>query len=288
MGKNSIATILEKIGVQKAEIHQAFHSMPYYGSSQDRASDPNRWFYSNFTEAAKVYGPGFMQGETGQSLMNNRKTMVAINDDAWAASLAGNREIGLSLIYYPLESQFYYYEYRVEAYCPVTDEKVKLLVSNTFIRCSQECGGLVVIDPLVTEFRDEKVISAIVDKAKVILQVGSQFFKQGDAARRYIDGKYIEANESVSYEAFISRNIVREKNQTLTARDAYHFYFAFCHMEGFIPLPQVKFKEIFTDVVSNRWNLKPRKDILSLANKQQYGWKGIGCSNEDLRAIALN
>ena len=101
---------------------------------------------------------------------------------------------------------------------PHDGEKLKLLLSNYLIRCSQECGWSVDITNLVVKFRQDDVLQRIVDKAKAMLEADRLFFQGKDGQRRFIDGKYIEPNEEPSYRVFVKKAIVREPAGTVSYR----------------------------------------------------------------------
>jgi hypothetical protein len=89
--------------------------------------------------------------------------------------------------------------------CPTTPEKLKLLLSNYLIRCSQECGALVDVTNIMAKFRQDDVLRSIIAKAKAVLEAERLFFEGKDGHRRYVDGRYIEPNGEPSYQLFVKR-----------------------------------------------------------------------------------
>ena len=156
-----------------------------------------------------------------------------------------------------------------------TLDKLKLLLSNYLVRCSQDCGWLVDITNLVVKFRQDGVLQRIVDKAKAVLEADRLFFQGKDGQRRYIDGKYIEPNEEPSYRVFVKKAIVREPKATVSLQDAFHRYFEFCRDHQMQPLTRQEFKGMVAEVIREELNLGLRHDVPGENGKQRHGWFGV-------------
>jgi hypothetical protein len=172
-------------------------------------------------------------------------------------------------------SSFYFFDYRVDAFCPTTEEKLKLLLSNYLIRCSQDCGGLVDISNLVVKFRQDDVLQRIVNKAKALLEADRLFFQGKEGQRRFIDGKYIEPDEEPGYRQFVKKTIVREPEATVTLQDAFHRYYRFCREQQMQPLTRQEFKGLIAEVIREEFNLGLRHDVPGGDGKQRHGWFGL-------------
>ena len=147
-------------------------------SGGDVSNNPNQWFADKFPAATEQYGPAFMEGAWADDNGLNRFIPTYMNEDFFGALLGGDSRIGIRVVYYPPEDAFYFYDYMVDAYCPTTEEKLKLLLSNYLIRCSQECGALVDITNLVVRFREDLCLTSIISKSKAALQTERCFFCQ--------------------------------------------------------------------------------------------------------------
>jgi len=139
-----------------------------------------------------------------------------LNEDFFAAMLGGDGRLGHQIVYCCHEETFYFYDGRVDAFFPVGEDKLKLLLSNFLIRCSQEMGSLVDITNLVVSFRKDDALSSVILKAKAVLEAERSL----DGHRRFIDGKYIDPNEEPSYQQFVKKAIIREPEARLTVGDA--------------------------------------------------------------------
>ena len=238
-------------------------------------NDPNRWFAEMFPEQAQQYGAAFIEGTWVDADGLKRFIPVSLNEDFFAAALGGDKSIGHQVIWFPPENTWYFFDYRVEAFCPTTEEKLKLLLSNYLIRCSQECGSLVDITNLVVKFRQDELLRRIVDKAKAVLEADRLFFRGKDGQRRFIDGKYIEPNEEPSYRVFVKKAIVREPKATVSLQEAFHRYYEFCRDQQVQPLTRQEFKGLVAEVIREEFNLGLRHDVPGENGKHRHGWFGL-------------
>lgn len=245
------------------------------GEVVEGTNDPNRWFADKFPEQAQQYGAAFMEGTWIDADGLKRFIPVHLNEDFFAGALGGDKSIGHQVIWFPPEETWYFFDYRVEAFCPTTEEKLKLLLSNYLVRCSQECGWSVDITNLVVKFRQDDVLQRIVDKAKAMLEADRLFFQRKDSQRRFIDGKYIEPNSEPSYRVFVKKSIVREPKATVSLQDAFHRYFEFCRDHQMQPLTRQEFKGLVAEVIREEFNLGLRHDVPGENGKQRHGWFGV-------------
>ena len=232
MGKSHQASSL----IQPADLRFRLPCYSERNTADESANNPNDWFIDRFPEQAEQYGPAFMEGTYTDANGLTRTIPAYLNDDFFAAVLGGDRSLGHQVVWYPPEGTWYFFDPQVEAFCPTTEAKLKLLLSNYLIRCSQDCSGLVDIENLVVTFRQDAVLQRIVDKAKALSETDRLFFQGKDGQRRYIDGKYIEPNEEPSYRLFVKKTIVREPQATVSLQDAFHRYYEFCRAHQMPPL----------------------------------------------------
>jgi hypothetical protein len=247
------------------------------GSALDDAAtnDPNKWFADKFPEAAQQYGAAFLEGTWTDTDGLKRFIPAYLNEDFFAAILGGDKRLGHHVVYFQSEDTFYFYDYKVDAYCPTSEEKLKLLLSNYLIRFSEECGALVDVTNLVVKFRKDDALESIIAKAKAVLEAERLFFEGKDGHRRYVDGKYIEPNEEPSYQLFVKKAIVREPEGRVTVADAFHRYYEFCKSQGQQPLTRQEFKHLVAEVIRGQFNIGLRHDVLTASGKQGHGWYGV-------------
>jgi hypothetical protein len=268
----------KQIVVQQSQLR--FRMPRVCGSANDVETtiDPNKWFADKFPEQAQQYGAAFLEGTWTDSDGLKRFIPAYLNEDFFAALLQGDKRLGHHIVYFAPEDTFYFFDYRVDAYCPTTEEKLKLLLSNYLVRCSQECGALVDITNLVVKFRKDDVLESIIAKAKAVLEADRLFFQGNDGQRRYVDGKYIEPNEKPSYQLFVKKTIVREPEGKVTVADAFHRYYEFCKLQGQQPLTRQEFKHLVAEMIREQFNIGLRHDVLTESGKQSHGWYGVRLS----------
>lgn len=255
-------------------------------SSADSTNDPIKWFADRFSEATEQYGPAFLEGTWIDADSLKRFIPAYLNEDFFAAILGGDRRLGHRLVFYPPEDCFYFYDYRVDAYCPTTEEKLKLLLSNYLVRCSQDCGALVDITNLVVKFRQDDALSRIIEKSKAVLETERCFFEGKDGKRRWVDGKYIEPNEEPLYRTFVKRGIVPAPGAKLVETDVFHRFYEFCRSQGAPPLTRADFRSLVTEVIREEFNLGLRHDVLGDDGRQHKGWIGITYRHDDSLLVA--
>jgi hypothetical protein len=246
----------------------------------ESVNDPNQWFADKFPQQTEQFGPAFLAGTWTDADSLTHFIPAYLNEDFFAAILGGDKHLGHQVVYFRPENTFYFFDYRVDAFCPTTEEKLKLLLSNYLVRCSQECGFLVDITNLVVKFRQDDALSSIITKAKAILEADRLFFQGKDGRRRYIDGKYTEPNEKPSYELFVNKALVREPQSKITVADAFHRYYQFCRDSGMKPLTRTEFRGLVAEVIREEFNIGLRHDVVDDRGKMQHGWYGLDCRME--------
>jgi len=252
-------------------------------------NDPNKWFAERFPEQAEQYGCAFLEGTWTDTDGLKRFIPAYLNEEFFAAILGGDPRLGHRVIYYPPEDTFYFFDYRVNAFCPTTPEKLKLLLSNYLIRCSQDCGSLVDITNLVVNFRMDDALQRVIVKAQAILEADRTFFEGKDGKRRIVDGKVIDPRDPPVHEVFIKHSIIPEADGAITVTDCYHKYYRFCREKGMNPPTRVEFQAVVTDAIRAAFNIGLRHDVPGPNGKQANGWIGIAYRQDDsLVAVARN
>jgi len=155
-----------------------------------------------------------------------------LNDDFFGCILGGDKSLGHQVIYYVQENQWYFYDYAVDAYCPTSEEKLKLLLSNYLIRCAQESGALTEIANLVVNFRQNDVLNKVIKKARAMHEADRTFFQHH---KRMIDGKMIDPSQPPAHETFIKHSIIQAPAGTITLTDCYHKFYRYCKESGVNP-----------------------------------------------------
>ena len=249
-----------------------------------KLTEPNQWFADKFPDQTLAFGSAFLHAKRN-SLDSDICIPLFPNDDFFAAAIGGAKNFGHQVVYLPSEDVFYFYDYHPDAFCFVSEAKLKILLSNYMIRCAQDSRAYVHVQNLVVAFRKDEVLDRIITKAKAILEVEHGFFHGKNGNRRLIDGKYIEPNAEPSYQLFVKRAIVREADAKLTVGDAFHRYYQFCKDNAMKPLTRSEFKGLVAEVIREQYNLGLRHDIISETGKQTHGWDGLACPLEPVTGL---
>ena len=246
----------------------------FHDDSQDgHVIDPRHYFSQRFPEEIKRYGPAFFGSDV---VWDQRQIFIpdAINDLTFAAILGGDQRLGHQLVYHQVEDQFYFQDYRVEAFCPTSEEKLGMLASNYLIHCSENCHPLAA--KAVLKLRPPQTIKVIITTAKAMLEADPQFFHGKDGHRRFINGAYLEPDSVPAHKLFVKRGMVRQKEASLTVGAAYTRYRGLCDDLHERPLTRAEFKDIVKEAVAEVYQVRLRHDVIDGAtNKMTHGWRGV-------------
>lgn len=246
----------------------------------------NGWFSRYFTDAARLFGPGFLIATCGQLHMPPKTIPLELNDDAWAYALRGDPRLTHRTVYFVPEDTFYFFDATVDAWCPTTEAKLQALLSNYLIRLSQEVGPLVDVRPIFSEFRKPEVLRKVIERAKALLAADRSFFQGEQGHRRLIDGKIIEPTAKSSYELFVEQAITREDRAPLTVTEAFHGYYSFCRERQMAPLARQEFKSLVAEVIREEYHLGLRKDVRGRSGGVTQGWYGLRI--QDTATLGMN
>src|SRR5258708_22297 len=114
--------------------HSRFR-LPGSSKSSLVTNNPNQWFSNRFPDAALRYGPAFMETSYADPDGLMHFIPAFLNDDFFSCILGGDSRLGHHVVYCPSENTFYVCDYAVDAYCPTSKERLKLLLSHYLIRC---------------------------------------------------------------------------------------------------------------------------------------------------------
>jgi hypothetical protein len=252
-------------GVRPADFHD---------DTQDSlVVDPREYLAQEFPGQINKFGPAFLGSVT---MFDGRQSFISetVNELAFAAILGGDHRLGHQLVYHHMEDQFYFQDYRVEAFCPTSEEKLGILLSHYFIQCSQRCHPLAA--KAVLRLRTPQTIKGIITTAKAMLEADGQFFIGKNGHRRFMDGAYLEPDSTPAHKLFVKRNMVRQKDANLTLGAAYTRYRGLCDDLHERPLTRAEFKDIVKEAVAEVYQVRLRHDVIDDAtNKMTHGWRGV-------------
>jgi hypothetical protein len=200
-----------------------------------------------------------------------------LNLEVIAASLGAF----FNIVHSPVEGSWFFEDYSVGAYRPVSPGKVGLFVSALITR-----RAMCETDPLRSRILALKDSAGdIVRIAEALLAADSEFFRAELGARRYVDGKLVLPVAAPSYSLFAEEAVEPRPGSILTAAEAYQGYFVFCRQNQEQPLRRMQFRQKFTDETLSRWGIGMRNDLLvGEKPKNCQGWKGLSLRS----AFSLN
>jgi hypothetical protein len=196
----------------------------------------------------------------------------SINAETVAASL---QESPARVVYSSHELGFFFKDYSVDAYRPVSEGRLSALVKRIAIeacRHSARSEG-----EQLLQLRDLSEI--VVSTAKVILEVEADFFRGQGAARRYAAGQYKEPVEAPLCKIFLDEQIVREDTSVLKLGDVYHRYYEFCYTRSVDALSKAVFRKTFNHETKSRYGVGIRNDLRSPSGVIFQGWEGLEFAN---------
>ena len=247
-------------------------SMPGAG---DRTNDPNGWFAERFPDAVDKFGPAFLEAFWIDAHLQKNVIPAHLNIDFFASVLGGDPRLGHQVVFHSQETRWYYFDPMVDAYVPTTEEKLQLLLSNILVKCSTACGRLVDIRPLVETFRKPAILNSVIQRAKAMLQADSSFFMGKDGHRRFVDGRFIEATDELSYRLFVKETITPDPCASVTVPEAFNRYMVFCARNHLSALQRTEFRALVADVIREQYHLGIRHDIDNGRGQTTHGWRGL-------------
>ncbi len=274
-----ILGILRTLGALPEDIpgmDQWFSRVRKLGGSEmeQEPRTPNDWFQLRFPEAIRQFGRAFFN-ETKPNLHGAQVEIpLILNEDFFAALLTGEQRLGHRMVYCPGDG-FWFYDPRVDAFCPTTDRKVELLLSNYLVKCGEALEPFADTRLLFTEHRRPPVLNRIVNKAKTVLEADSRFFEGSNAARKYTNGRVLQPATVSAPEDFIHNAFTRAEGGSVIVGEAYQEFLRYCQMGDLTRVEFKEFKRVAKELVLEKFQIGLRHDIRTPEGRQTHGWKHI-------------
>jgi len=234
----------------------------------------SEWFEARFPEVVEQFGPAFF-GEIGQNLNGSRvECPQLINEDFFAAAVAGERRLGHRVVHCPGDG-FWFYDPRVTAFCPTSERKVELLLSNYLVKCAAALGRRVDAKLLVSAHRRPSVLAGIVNRSKTVLEAHPRFFEGSNAARKYANGRVLQPATVSAPEDFIHNAFTRAEGGSVIVGEAYQEFLRYCQMGDLTRVEFKEFKRVAKELVLEKFQIGLRHDIRTPEGRQTHGWKHI-------------
>jgi len=232
---------------------------------EDEPTTPNQYFQSLFPSHTAQFGSAFLQlreTEAGKTRVNP----ISINLDFFASILSDSR-IGLSVVYFEPEMQFYYNSAFQPVFKPTSSEKLQSLYRGLLMKAAQSFTKDVNILNLFVEFRSDKTSKAVVQRAKSILAADSSFFSPTSPNQRI---RGVEMVERVARK-FVDEVLSSEPGQILRINDAFAVFRQLLKERELPDIKRSDFKAVVVPLIKDQFNVCLRNDL----GGSGRGWKGV-------------
>jgi hypothetical protein len=230
---------------------------------------PNLWFEQRFPTQTQQFGPAFLElKQTGNGY--TKTTPISINIDFFA-SILSDPQLGLSVIYFEQDQQFYYIEPFLQLYKPTSPEKLQNLYRGLLIRCALSLTDEVNILNLFHEFRQDKVAKQVTQRAKSVLAADSSFFSPTSKHQRI---RGLELTERVA-RRFVDDLLTSEEGQILRLADAYAVFRKLLKQRELPDIKRSEFKQVVGPLIREEFKVALRNDLPGLDGSGVRGWKGV-------------
>lgn len=229
---------------------------------------PSDWFGYHFPNTAVQYGPAILEQRKILSDDTEKIVPLHINEDFFAGML-GTAKCNIT-VWHVHEQQFYQRNPATKYFEAIDEGKLKLTLSQWFIKCVNAMPGSVEIAKIFTEFRNKDVLESIIERAKAVLAVDEEYFSpDGSNARN----PATTPKESVRL--FVDTCLAKEESASLTAHACYEAYTAFCREQHLPAVQRSRFTENVRPHIQRRFNRGVRHDLHRYDADRCTGWRGI-------------
>ena len=238
------------------------------------ASTPENWFTLKFPVEARRYGAPFLFQSVVNGLSHHALRPQLMNEDFFAAMLGGEKGLAHQIVFCPGDG-FWYWDPAVEAFCPTTDAKMEILLSNYLVKYGEAFRTGLDVMFLYDKHRRPAVLKRVVNKAKAILEADESFFQGELGQPRYVEGKRVLPQPVASPLMFIESAVTRQEGALMTASEAYLEYVRHCARNGQLKVTLTEFKSLLNGALYEKFQSRLRHDIPTDDGRQTHGWKNV-------------
>lgn len=231
------------------------------------AKSISQHFEQLFPDQTAQFGPACLEFGQADELGQIHPQPLLINHDTLAASLSDPR-IGLDVVYYDQEMQFFYKEPFQNLYKPVSPEKVQGLYRGLVLRTASSVKNVNGKLNVWAEFRSDKNCRLIIQRAKAILSASPEFFSPTSKHQRI---RGIELMERVA-RRFVSEMLTCEPGQILKLADAYAVFRGLLKQRDLPDIKRSDFKAVVGPLIRDQFSVALRNDLDGAGVR---GWKNV-------------
>jgi hypothetical protein len=231
---------------------------------------PNQYFHALFPVQTMQFGPAFLELRETNLAGKCKMSPISINVDFFA-SILSDSGLGLRVVYFEPEMQFYYSQPFQLVYKPVTPEKLQNLYRGLLIRAATSITSDVNIFNLFHEFRSDKRARQVTNRAKSILACDSSYFSATSPHQR-VKGQ--ELHERVMLR-LVETMLEPREGEILTVTQAYEMFCRLSERQSLERLKRSVFKEAMRDLIKEKYGMALRHDVPDSLNRHQQAWKGL-------------
>jgi hypothetical protein len=241
-----------------------------FGEMKNEAKSISQHFQQLFPEQTAQFGPACLETGLADSLGQVHSQPLMINHDTMAASLSDPR-IGLDVIYYAQDMEFYYSEPFHPIYRPVNPDRLQCLYRGLILRTASLLTITNAKLNVWAEFRSDKNCRLIIQRAKAILSVASEFFSPTSNHQR-IRGQ--ELMERVARK-FVDEMLTSEPGQMLKLADAFSAFRGLLKLHAMPDIKRSDFHTVVTPLIKQTFNICLRNDLARSEGSGVRGWKNV-------------
>ena len=241
-----------------------------YTGAVDSVKTLNQHFSQLFPDQTSQHGQAFLEVGQRDNTGQVQTTPLCLNHDLFAASLA-DPGLGLDVVYYEADMQFYYYEPFLNTFKPVSAEKLQGLYRGLLLRSAGLLKTTGAKLNIWAEFRSDKNARLVVQRAKSILAADSSFFSATSPHQRVKGQELVERVARV----FVDQLLTSEPGQVLRLHEAYTTFLGLLKDRDLPSIKRAEFKNVVGPLIRDQFDVALRNDLPALNGEGLRGWKNV-------------
>lgn len=241
-----------------------------YNEARNGVKTLNQHFAHLFPTQTSQFGQAVLEVAQRDNTGQVQTTPLCINHDSFAAYLSDSG-LGLDVVYFEPDMQFYYSSAFDPVFKPVSPEKLQNLYRGLVLRSSGLLNTINAKLNIWAEFRSDKTVRTVVSRAKSILAADSSFFSASSPHQRI---KGIELHERVA-RRFVDELLTCTPGQTLLLTDAFSKFCELLKQNSLEPVKRAEFKNMVVPLIKSQFDVCLRNDLKIDERQGVRGWKDL-------------